>query len=96
MSNILAGYAVVGRGRPDALPWLLAASAGLYAGGVVLNDYFDREVDAVERPERPIPSGRVAGSHALVLGCVAGCRRHRGFWRRLGVGRSAASRFAAV
>src|SRR5262245_37211380 len=70
MSNILAGYAVAGREQPGSLPWLLAASAGLYAGGVVLNDYFDREVDATERPERPIPSGRVAASHALVIGLV--------------------------
>jgi len=42
----------------------------LYAGGVVLNDVFDRHVDAVERPERPIPSGRVPASHAATLGGV--------------------------
>ena len=35
---------------------------------MVLNDVFDRRVDAVERPERPLPSGRVAVSHAAVLG----------------------------
>jgi 4-hydroxybenzoate polyprenyltransferase len=29
---------------------------------VVLNDYFDEAVDAVERPERPLPSGRVSRS----------------------------------
>lgn len=68
LANILAGYAIVGRGRPEALPWLLAATGGLYAGGIVLNDYFDREVDAAERPERPIPSGRVPASHAAVMG----------------------------
>ena len=27
---------------------------------MVLNDVFDAEVDARERPERPIPSGRVS------------------------------------
>ena len=32
-----------------------------------LNDFFDAEVDAVERPERPIPSGRISRSTA---GCV--------------------------
>lgn len=68
LANILAGYATVGRGRPDALPWLLVATGALYAGGIVLNDYFDREVDAVERPERPIPSGRVPASHAAAMG----------------------------
>jgi 4-hydroxybenzoate polyprenyltransferase len=40
----------------------------LYAGGVVLNDYFDRDLDAVERPERPIPSGRVPATRAAMLG----------------------------
>ena len=57
---------------------LLAATAGLYAGGVVLNDVFDAPIDAAERPERPIPSGRVTrkaaavfGSLLLVVGIVA-------------------------
>lgn len=68
--NILAGYAIAGRGRPEALPWLLIASGSLYAGGVVLNDYFDRRIDAVERPERPVPSGRVPASHAAALGAM--------------------------
>lgn len=52
------------------LVWLLLATAGLYAGGVVLNDVFDAELDARERPERPIPSGRVPRPHAAVFGAV--------------------------
>jgi 4-hydroxybenzoate polyprenyltransferase len=47
---------------------LLAASGLLYAAGVVLNDWFDREVDARERPGRPIPSGRVSVAAAGRLG----------------------------
>jgi 4-hydroxybenzoate polyprenyltransferase len=35
-----------------------------------LNDLFDRELDAVERPERPIPSGAVSPAGAAVLGGV--------------------------
>lgn len=53
----------------------LAAAAGvavastlLYAGGTTLNDYFDAPVDATERPERPIPSGRVSRPVAGILG----------------------------
>jgi 4-hydroxybenzoate polyprenyltransferase len=68
IADVLAGYAVAGRGAASRLPWLLAATACLYAGGVVLNDYFDRAVDASERPERPIPSGRVPAAHAGALG----------------------------
>jgi 4-hydroxybenzoate polyprenyltransferase len=68
VADVLAGYAVAGRSNHPALPWLLGATVCLYAGGVVLNDFFDRAVDAVERPERPIPSGRVAASSAALLG----------------------------
>jgi len=48
--------------------WCIAASACLYLGGIALNDYFDREVDAVERPERPIPSGAVPPAVAAGIG----------------------------
>ncbi len=61
-----------------SLLYLLIATTGLYGGGVVFNDVFDAELDAIERPERPIPSGRasvrfgvVLGSSLLVLGIVA-------------------------
>ena len=70
VADVLAGYAVAGRSHPRALPWLIAATMGLYAGGVVLNDFFDRGLDAVERPERPIPSGRVAAARAAALGIM--------------------------
>ena len=51
-----------------ALAWLLLATTGLYGGGVVLNDVFDAALDARERPERPIPSGRVPRAAAAGLG----------------------------
>jgi 4-hydroxybenzoate polyprenyltransferase len=70
LADVLAGYAVAGLNQPDRLAWLLGATAGLYAGGIVLNDYFDRETDAVERPERPIPSGRVRPAAAAAFGAV--------------------------
>jgi 4-hydroxybenzoate polyprenyltransferase len=46
---------------------MVAASSCLYLAGMALNDYADREVDAVERPGRPIPSGRVSPGFALGL-----------------------------
>jgi 4-hydroxybenzoate polyprenyltransferase len=46
---------------------LASASGCLYLAGMALNDYADRYVDAVERPDRPIPSGRVDPRFALVL-----------------------------
>jgi 4-hydroxybenzoate polyprenyltransferase len=71
VGDVVAGYLIVSRGQN--LSWrdlllLSMASVALYAGGVVLNDYFDRDVDRLERPERPIPSGRVSEHDALRLG----------------------------
>jgi 4-hydroxybenzoate polyprenyltransferase len=68
LADVLAGYGVAGLGNAPALPWLLTATACLYGGGVVLNDFFDRRLDRVERPERPIPSGQVPASTAGVIG----------------------------
>jgi len=65
--DTVAGAAAAGmplRGRRLALP---LASACLYWAGMALNDYADRSLDAVERPERPIPSGRVRPGEALAL-----------------------------
>jgi hypothetical protein len=68
LADVLAGFAIGGLRHADALPWLLLSSSCLYAGGVVLNDVFDRDLDRIERPERPIPSGRVSVRHAAMIG----------------------------
>jgi 4-hydroxybenzoate polyprenyltransferase len=46
---------------------LAAASVCLYWAGMAANDWADRRRDAVERPERPIPSGRVTPAQAVGL-----------------------------
>ncbi|MDO9551239.1 UbiA-like protein EboC [Rhodonellum sp.] len=60
------------------LLWLTLATIGLYGGGVAFNDVFDAKLDARERPERPIPSGRVSKNNAawmafilLLMGVIA-------------------------
>lgn len=68
--TLAGGHA--GGARFTGRRWLLpAASVLLYSGGMALNDYADRELDAEERPERPIPSGRVSAGQAIVV--VSGC-----------------------
>ncbi|MFF2040666.1 SCO3242 family prenyltransferase [Kitasatospora sp. NPDC058170] len=65
LGDTAAGAAAAGRplrGRRLALP---LASVALYWSGMALNDWADRAVDAAERPERPIPSGRIAPGAAL-------------------------------
>ncbi|MDX2676560.1 SCO3242 family prenyltransferase [Streptomyces soliscabiei] len=67
--DILAGaVASAGTARPRAVA-TMASSVALYWAGMALNDYADATVDAVERPERPLPSGRVARSTALATAC---------------------------
>lgn len=44
------------------LPLILALLSVFFAmsGGNVINDYFDYNIDKINRPERPIPSGRIS------------------------------------
>jgi len=44
----------------------------LYWSGMALNDWADRDVDAVERPERVIPTGRVPAGTALAVAGALG------------------------
>lgn len=62
------GMAWLAGADPARLSGLVAAGVCLYGGGVVLNDVFDAEMDAVERPERPIPSGQADRMAAMALG----------------------------
>jgi 4-hydroxybenzoate polyprenyltransferase len=63
----LVGAAAAGWPFGPATPALAGSSVLLYWAGMALNDYADRDVDAVERPARPIPSGRVRPGFALGL-----------------------------
>ncbi|MEV1147144.1 UbiA family prenyltransferase [Micromonospora sp. NPDC049799] len=64
--DVVAGAAAA-RSLDRRTPGLAAASVLLYWAGMAGNDWADRRLDAVERPERPIPSGRVAPEVALGL-----------------------------
>lgn len=44
----------------------IVAALLLYAGGLLANDFFDRMIDAQERPARPIPSGAVSAKSVLL------------------------------
>lgn len=47
---------------------LACISASLVAAsGNMINDYFDIEIDRINRPERPIPSGRISQGEVLIL-----------------------------
>ncbi|MBX3464115.1 MAG: UbiA family prenyltransferase [Planctomycetes bacterium] len=85
-ADVTASLAVLG------LPWdrdavaAVAASVLLYAAGMVWNDVADRRLDAVQRPERPLPRGDVSLAFAAGLGvallaaaiALSPCRQHHG------------------
>ena len=66
---VSSGAAIDGR-------WLLVACGVLLAGPLVcgtsqaVNDWFDRHVDAINEPDRPIPSGRVGGRWGLYIAII--------------------------
>jgi 4-hydroxybenzoate polyprenyltransferase len=73
VADILAGVAISGffflTGiEYSAIVFLILSTIGLYGGGVVMNDVFDAELDALERPERPIPSGLIKKTEATFIG----------------------------
>lgn len=78
VSDILAGIAIAGyityrdysQVQLQPIILLIISTIGLYGGGVVLNDVFDADLDKVERPERPIPSGLISRGAAALLGTL--------------------------
>jgi len=70
------GCGVVAAGAPLAGRWGLVLVGVLLAGPLVcatsqaVNDWFDRHVDAINEPQRPIPSGRMPGRWGLYIGLI--------------------------
>ncbi|MGW5973761.1 SCO3242 family prenyltransferase [Streptomyces sp. NPDC055186] len=84
--DALAGAAAAGA-RPGPRTLLaIGSSLCLYEAGMALNDWADRAEDAVERPHRPLPSGRVRPAAALT---AAGALTGAGLALAAGAGRPA-------
>ncbi|MBT1090861.1 UbiA family prenyltransferase, partial [Streptomyces sp. Tu102] len=85
--DVIAGAVAAGRPLGARTFGVIGSSVCLYWAGMALNDYADAAVDGVERPDRPVPSGRVPRRTALAvaggltaaglgLAAVAGGRRN--------------------
>jgi hypothetical protein len=68
-SNVLAAVALSG-GRSEWMPiaGVCVAMSLMYVAGMFLNDAFDRTIDALERPDRPIPAGQVTAAEVFAAG----------------------------
>ncbi|WP_052941244.1 UbiA family prenyltransferase [Chromobacterium subtsugae] len=68
-SNVAAGAVLSGQPpSPSTLLILLLALSLIYTAGMFLNDAFDRRIDQLERPERPIPSGQASAAMVFAAG----------------------------
>lgn len=78
---IMIGFAVIASeaiALRMVLPGAEVVSYGFLAGffllaaSMVLNDYFDREIDAINQPVKPLPSGTIKPSEALSFAIILG------------------------
>jgi 4-hydroxybenzoate polyprenyltransferase len=67
-SNVIAALTLAGGASIQFGVVAGLAMSFLYVGGMYLNDAFDREIDARERPTRPISSGEASAATVLWLG----------------------------
>jgi geranylgeranylglycerol-phosphate geranylgeranyltransferase len=69
VAAVVAYFIATGTILPPVL-LLFAVVALVTAAGNVINDYYDAEIDAVNRADRPIPSGQVTRTAALWYACI--------------------------
>src|SRR5258708_832230 len=68
-TNVLAGTLIAGGAWQSGRTGLvLLAMTLFYEGGMYLNDYFDRAIDARDRPERPIPAQEISPGAVAAIG----------------------------
>jgi 4-hydroxybenzoate polyprenyltransferase len=65
--SLAGGGGVLGAGI-GKMTRLAGIMSLFYVAGMFLNDAFDREIDAKERPERPIPAGHVSAQEVFSVG----------------------------
>lgn len=72
ISNSLAAHWLITGGEVDwlALFWLTLACTCLYHSGMIFNDCFDYQEDLKERPQRPLPSGKISIRSAWFAGAA--------------------------
>jgi 4-hydroxybenzoate polyprenyltransferase len=72
-SNVLVGFVIVSTLSKIAFVQVLfvvTISIIIYCVGIILNDYFDFTIDKKERPNRPLPSGKISRKIAIILAFV--------------------------
>ncbi len=63
--TFIGAFVAGGTNAPGVTTFAVLATILATGGGNAINDYFDREIDAINRPDRPIPRGAVSPPAAL-------------------------------
>ncbi len=64
---VSAGYYIAGGRDGAAMMWPVILTALVVGLGNLINDYFDADIDKVNKPRRPIPSGRLSPAYVFRL-----------------------------
>lgn len=68
-TNVIAGATIANAAADLVDVALLGLSmTAFYVGGMYLNDFFDRDIDARERPGRPIHAGNISAGAVSAIG----------------------------
>ena len=70
LGGMFASQATIGN-LVDIRLWLVSIAAFvMLAAGNAINDYCDYNIDQINRPRRPLPSGRIRRVHALIFAII--------------------------
>lgn len=67
---VVVGGAVVIRAVTLEAIFAAVSTASIAAGGYAINDWHDVEIDRINKPQRPIPSGRIHRTEALAIALI--------------------------
>lgn len=69
---VVAGEILALGGMPSITSALLGFATGFFIAGsaMITNEYFDLDVDRINHPDRPLPSGRITIPELVVLACL--------------------------
>lgn len=67
-SNVIAATTLAGGASWRSIALMALGMSAIYIGGMYLNDAFDRDIDAKQRPSRPIPSGAAPVGTVFAIG----------------------------
>ena len=65
--TFIGAFVAGGLTAPTSTAFAVLATGFATGGGNAINDYFDREIDAINRPDRPLPRGAVTARAALAF-----------------------------